>query len=134
MSEIPSRYRANPESAEIFYLGRKAPAARANLIMKFCRRTFRARPIPCRTKKIRSARPFNLWSRKTSVSRLFDVKQFVTLPADINHHGIGSDFDAGNMNTAAGSNDITLVTGGKSVIVDNDIPVIHRAGKSFDGQ
>src|SRR5579863_4562527 len=38
------------------------------------------------------------------------------------------------MKTATGSRNVTLIPGGKSVIVDNDQPLVPRAGKTFDDQ
>ena len=48
----------------------------------------------------------------------------MTLAADLNNCGVGFDFDAAQMNATVGSDDVTCVAGGKSVVVDNDQPVI----------
>ena len=58
----------------------------------------------------------------------------MTFAANLDHNGIGLDLNAAEMDATVGSDNITLVAGGKSVIVDNDEPVIHRPGKPLDDE
>ena len=65
------------------------------------------------------------------VSAVFRIVQLVTLSAGFNHHGTGLDFKAAYVNRALGSDKVFLVAHAKSVIIDNDQPMIGRAGNAF---
>ena len=65
------------------------------------------------------------------VSAVVCVVQLVTLSARFNHHGMDLDFNAVNVNRALGSDKGFLVADAKGVIIDNDQPMIWRAGNAF---
>ena len=62
------------------------------------------------------------------------VAQFVTLATRFNHHRIGFDFNATDMNPAVRGKDIPFITDAKGVIIDNGQPMIRRAGKAFQNE
>jgi hypothetical protein len=64
-------------------------------------------------------------------SRVGGILQLVTLAGRFNHHGAVLDFNAPNVNPALGSDKVFFVADAKGVIIDNDQPMIWRAGNAF---
>ena len=65
------------------------------------------------------------------VSAVVRIVQLVTLSARFNHHGTGLDFNAADVNRALESDKVFFVADAKGVIIDNDQPMIWRAGNAF---
>jgi hypothetical protein len=62
------------------------------------------------------------------------INKLKALAANLDDGRIGFDFDAAQMNTAFGSDNVTCIAGGKSVVIDNDQPAILRTGKAFQNK
>ena len=67
-------------------------------------------------------------------SRAAHIAQFVTLATRFNHHRIVFDFNATNMNPTVRGDDIPFIPDAKGVIIDNDQPMIRRAGNAFQNE
>ena len=62
------------------------------------------------------------------------IAQFLTLAARFNHHRLIFDFNATDMDPTVRGNDIPLITGAKGVIINNDQPMIRRAGNASQNE
>jgi hypothetical protein len=60
-----------------------------------------------------------------------NIGQLMRLAAGLDHHRVGSDLNAAEVNPALASDNICLLAGGEGAIVNNGQPMVRRAGNAF---